>query len=63
MATTKQMNSNQPNFASWSNKALAAFAQQSYLKMCEQAEQIEALRLDNRLLQDTLRKMIIESEK
>jgi hypothetical protein len=31
--------------------------------MCEQAEQIEALRLDNRLLQDTLRKMMIESEK
>jgi len=57
------MNSNQPNFASWSNKALAAFAQQSYLKMCEQAEQIEALRLDNRLLQDTLRQMMIESEK
>lgn len=57
------MNSNQPNFASWSNEALAKFAQASYTKMCEQAEQIEALRLDNRLLQDTLRKMIIESEK
>ena len=57
------MNSNQPNFASWSNEALAKFAQASYTRMCEQAEQIEALRLDNRLLQDTLRKMIIESEK
>ena len=57
------MNTNQPNFASWSNEALAKFAQQSYLKMCEQAEQIEALRLDVRLLQDTLRKLMIESEK
>jgi len=57
------MNSNQPNFASWSNEALAKFAQQSYLKMCELTEQNEALRLDNRLLQDTLRKLMIESEK
>ena len=58
------MNTNQPDFfAAWSNEALAKFAQASYTKMCEQAEQIEALRLDNRLLQDTLRKMIIESEK
>ncbi len=58
------MNSNHPNFfAAWSNEALAMFAQASYTKLCEQAEQIEALRLDNRLLQDTLRKMMIESEK
>ena len=58
------MNSNQPDFfAAWSNEALAKFAHARYTKMCEQAEQIEALRLDNRLLQDTLRKMIIESEK
>lgn len=57
------MNTNQPNFASWSNEALAKFAQQSYLKMCELTEQNEALRLDNRLLQDTLRKLMIESEK
>ena len=58
------MNSNHPNFfAAWSNEALAKFAQTSYTKLCEQAEQIEALRLDNRLLQDTLRKMMIESEK
>ncbi len=58
------MNSNHPNFfAAWSNETLAKFAQASYTKLCEQAEQIEALRLDNRLLQDTLRKMMIESEK
>ena len=58
------MNTNQPDFfAAWSNDALAKFAQQSYLKMCELTEQNEALRLDVRLLQDTLRKLMIESEK
>lgn len=47
-----------PDFASWKPENLAKFAQESYVKMQEQSEQIEQLRLDLRAAMEAYRALL-----
>jgi hypothetical protein len=52
-----------PNFAAWSNKNLANFAKDAYLKMQEQQDVIEALKNDLSFAMKELRKVVISQQK
>jgi len=51
-----------PNFAAWSNKNLADFASEAYVRMQEQAYELEQARLNNKAALDTIRKLFIERD-
>jgi len=53
----------QPNFAAWSNQNLANFAKDSYLRMQQQQEAIEALKNDLNFAMQELRKVVILQQK
>ena len=55
--------SNTPNFAAWSNENLANFAKDSYLRMQQQQEAIEALKNDLNFAMQELRKVVISQQK
>ena len=52
-----------PNFAAWSNKNLADFATEAYIRMQEQQEEIEHLRLDAKAALEAARKAMVEGSK
>lgn len=54
---------NLPNFAAWSNKNLADFATEAYIRMQEQQEAIEELRNDLKFAMSELRKGAILEHK
>jgi signal transduction histidine kinase len=49
-----------PNFAAWSNKNLADFATESYIRMQEQQESIEQAQQDLKDAMSELRKLVIK---
>ena len=49
-----------PNFAAWSNKNLADFATESYIRMQEQQESIEQAQKDLKDGMVELRKLVIK---
>jgi signal transduction histidine kinase len=49
-----------PNFAAWSNKNLADFATESYIRMQEQQESIEQAQKDLKDAMSELRKLVIK---
>jgi hypothetical protein len=49
-----------PNFAAWSNKNLADFATESYIRMQEQQESIEQAQKDLKDAMVELRKLVIK---
>lgn len=49
-----------PNFKAWSTENLAAFCTDAYLRMQEQAEELEQARLNIKAALDTTRKLIKE---
>jgi hypothetical protein len=51
-----------PNFAAWSNKNLANFASEAYVRMQEQAYELEQARLNNKAALDTIRKLFVERD-
>ena len=52
-----------PNFAAWSNKNLADFATEAYIRMQEQQEALEELRNDLKFAMSELRKGTILEHK
>ena len=52
-----------PNFAAWSNKNLADFAVEAYIRMQEQQDAIEELRNDLKFAMSELRKGAILEHK
>jgi len=54
---------NLPNFAAWSNKNLADFATEAYIRMQEQQEALEELRNDLKFAMSELRKGVILEHK
>jgi len=52
-----------PNFAAWSNKNLADFAAEAYIRMQELQEENEHLKLDAKAALEAARKAMIESSK
>ena len=48
-----------PNFAAWDNKNLADFCTDAYVRMQEQQEAIEQLRLDVRDAMNQVRKLTL----
>lgn len=52
-----------PNFAAWSNKNLADFCTEAYIRMQEMQEEIEHLKLDAKAALEAARKAMIESSK
>lgn len=52
-----------PNFAAWSNKNLADFATEAYIRMQEQQEEIEHLKLDAKAALEAARKAMLENSK
>jgi len=52
-----------PNFAAWSNENLAKFCMDAYLRMQEQQEEIEHLKLDAKAALEAARKAMIEGSK
>ena len=52
-----------PNFAAWSNKNLADFCTEAYIRMQEQQEEIEHLKLDTKAALEAARKAMLESSK
>ena len=52
-----------PNFAAWSNKNLADFATDAYIRMQEMQEENEHLKLDAKAALEAARKAMIESSK
>jgi hypothetical protein len=52
-----------PNFAAWSNKNLADFATEAYIRMQEQQEALEELRNDLKFAMSELRKGVILEHK
>ena len=52
-----------PNFAAWSNKNLADFATEAYIRMQEQQEEIEHLRLDAKAALEAARRVMVENSK
>jgi hypothetical protein len=49
-----------PNFAAWSNKNLADFATESYIRMQKQQESIEQAQQDLKDAMSELRKLVIK---
>jgi hypothetical protein len=54
---------NLPNFAAWSNKNLADFATEAYIRMQEMQEENEHLKLDAKAALEAARKAMIEASK
>jgi hypothetical protein len=52
-----------PNFAAWSNKNLADFCAEAYIRMQEQQEEIEHLKLDAKAALEAARKAMVEGSK
>ena len=52
-----------PNFAAWTNENLAKFAEEAYVRMQEQQEEIEHLKLDAKAALEAARKAMIEGSK
>jgi hypothetical protein len=52
-----------PNFAAWSNKNLADFCTEAYIRMQEQQEEIEHLKLDAKAALEAARKAMLENSK
>jgi hypothetical protein len=52
-----------PNFAAWSNKNLADFAAEAYIRMQEMQEENEHLKLDAKAALEAARKAMIEGSK
>jgi hypothetical protein len=52
-----------PNFAAWSNKNLANFAAEAYIRMQEMQEENEHLKLDAKAALEAARKAMIEGSK
>ena len=52
-----------PNFAAWSNKNLADFAAEAYIRMQELQEENEHLKLDAKAALEAARKAMIEASK
>lgn len=57
------MEKDAPNFSAWSLVNLKDFATEAYIRMQHQDEMIQDLRSDQKLLQETLRKLILENDK
>ena len=56
------MNSDIPNFAAWSNKNLADFAVDAYIRMQELAYDLEQEKLNTKAALETARKLLRESD-
>ena len=52
-----------PNFAAWSNKNLADFCTEAYIRMQEQQEEIEHLKLDAKAALEAARRVMVENSK
>jgi hypothetical protein len=52
-----------PNFAAWSNKNLADFAAEAYIRMQEQQEEIEHLKLDAKAALEAARRAMLDGSK
>lgn len=52
-----------PNFAAWSNENLADFCTEAYIRMQEQQEEIEHLKLDAKVALEAARKAMVEGSK
>ena len=52
-----------PIFAAWSNKNLADFCTEAYIRMQEQQEEIEHLKLDAKAALEAARRAMLESSK
>ena len=52
-----------PNFAAWSNKNLADFCAEAYIRMHEMQEENEHLKLDAKAALEAARKAMIEGSK
>ena len=52
-----------PNFASWSNKNLADFAVDAYIRMQEQAYDLEQERLNAKAALELVRKLVVGGAK
>jgi len=52
-----------PNFAAWNQETLTKFCTDSYLRMQEQQEEIENLKLDAKAALQAARKAMIEGSK
>ena len=52
-----------PNFAAWSTKNLADFCTEAYIRMQEQQEEIEHLKLDAKAALEAARRVMVENSK
>ena len=52
-----------PNFASWSNKNLADFCAEAYMRMQEMQEENEHLKLDAKAALEAARRAMVEGSK
>ena len=52
-----------PNFAAWSNKNLADFAVEAYIRMQEMAYDLEQERLNTKAALEMTRKLLLEKDK
>jgi len=52
-----------PNFAAWSNKNLADFAAEAYIRMQEMQEENEHLKLDAKAALEAARRAMVEGSK
>jgi len=52
-----------PNFAAWSNKNLADFCAEAYIRMQELREENEHLKLDAKAALEAARKAMVEGSK
>jgi hypothetical protein len=59
MSKTKDI----PNFAAWSNKNLADFATEAYIRMQEMQEENEHLKLDAKAALEAARRAMVEGSK
>lgn len=57
------MDKDAPNFSAWSLVNLKDFATEAYIRLQHQDEMIQDLRLDQKMLVETLRKLIVENNK
>ena len=51
-----------PNFAAWSNKNLADFAVDAYIRMQEMAYDLEQERLNSKAALEMARKLLVEKD-
>lgn len=52
-----------PNFAAWSNKNLADFCTEAYMRMQEMQEENEHLKLDAKAALEAARRAMVEGDK